>query len=319
MPAEDYYKTLEITREASDAEIRKAYKKLARKYHPDTRPDDKDAAEKFKKVQEAYAVLGDAEKRQQYDRYGTTFDNAGRGPFRQTWSGGRGPRGGGAGPIDISDLFGGQIDLGDLFGNATGRRTAGRSGFGQQGGEPPHRGQDVQIDVTVPFQIAALGGSHPIQLRRDEKVDRFTIKIPAGVEDGSVIRLAGQGHPSIGSGQPGDLLVTVKVAPHPFFKRDGANLLLDVPITPAEAVLGAKVQVPTLDEGNVSLTIPPGTSSGTKLRLRGKGAMNQKTKERGDQFVVVKVVVPAKPDEKVRTLYQQLSEADPSSPRAGLW
>ncbi|MGE3315472.1 MAG: DnaJ C-terminal domain-containing protein [Planctomycetaceae bacterium] len=317
MPADDYYKTLEVKREASEAEIRKAYKKLARKYHPDTRPDDKDAAEKFKKIQEAYGVLGNAEKREQYDRYGTTFDSAGRGPFRQGWSGR--PGGGGAGPIDISDLFGGQIDLGDLFGGATGRRGAGRSPFGQQGGDAPHRGQDVQIDVTVPFQIAALGGNHPIQLRRDDKVDRFTIKIPAGVEDGSVIRLAGQGQPSIGSGKPGDLLVTVKVAPHPYFRREGANLLLDVPITPTEGVLGAKVQVPTLDEGNVSLTIPPGTSSGMKLRLRGKGVVNPKTKERGDQFVVVKIVVPAKPDDATRALYQQLSEIDQPSPRAGLW
>jgi len=317
MPGDDYYKTLGVSRDASDAEIRKAYKKLAREYHPDRRPNDKAAAEKFKKVQEAYAILGDAEKRAQYNRYGAAYANARRGPFAH------GGPGAGPGPIDLSDLFGGQIDLGDLFGAGAGRGSGRRSGFGKGGFEThraaPRRGEDLQIEVTVPFQIAAEGGSHPIQLRREGKSERLNVKIPAGIDDGSVVRLAGQGHPSHEGGPAGDMLVTVHVAPHPYFRREGSNLLLDVPITPSEAVLGAKVQVPTLAEGTVTVTIPPGTSTGTKLRLRGKGLANPKTKGHGDQLVVVKVVVPPRPGEKTRALYQQIAQAEKFDPRAGLW
>ena len=154
------------------------------------------------------------------------------------------------------------------------------------------KGDDLAFEVTVPFQVAAEGGSHGLQIRRGDQVERINVKIPAGVEDGSVIRLAGQGHPGPQGGAPGDLLLTVHFSPHPYFHREGSNLLVDVPITPSEAALGTKVEVPTLSEGHVTVTIPPGTSSGTKLRLRGKGVRNPKTKELGDQFVVVKIVVP---------------------------
>ena len=306
----DYYKVLGVSREASDEEIRKAYKKLARQYHPDVKPGDKEAAEKFKEVQEAYEVLSDSEKRDQYDRYGTVH-GAGRGPRGQgrpfTWSTGGG---GGAGPIDLEDLFGG---FGGMFGGG---------GFGGGGRQAPPRarkGEDLTLDIDVPFQVAAEGGSHSLQLRKDDKVERINVKIPAGVESGSVIRLAGEGHPGANGGPAGDLLLTVKVAPHPWFRREGADLLVDLPVTPSEAVLGAKVEAPTLSEGNVTVTVPPGTSSGQKLRLRGKGVMNPKTKQRGDQYVVVKVVVPKQADERVRDLYRQLAEAAPENPRAGLW
>lgn len=316
MPTSDYYKVLGITREASDEEIRKAYKKLARQYHPDVKPGDKEAAEKFKEIQEAYEVLGDTEKREQYDRYGAAFRGAGRGPgggpqqgrpFTWTSTGG-----GNAGPIDLEDILGGMFGGGGF---------GGFGGFGGGGQAPPraHKGDDLTLEIDVPFLVAAEGGNHSLQLRKDGNVERLSVKIPAGVETGSVIRLAGEGHPGTSGGPAGDLLLTVRVAPHPYFRRDGADLLLDLPVTPAEAVLGAKVEVPILSEGTVTLTIPPGTSSGQKLRLRGKGVMNPKTKERGNQYCVVKIVVPRHADDQTRTLYQQLADTSHENPRAGLW
>jgi DnaJ-class molecular chaperone len=156
-------------------------------------------------------------------------------------------------------------------------------------------------------------------LRRGGETERLDVTIPPGVDNGSVIRLSGQGHPGPGGGPAGDLRLTVKVAPHPHFRREGANLLLDLPITPTEAALGERIEVPTLSEGKVVVTVPPGTSSGTKLRLRGKGVLDQKTRRRGDQLVVVKVVIPKDLNDRAKRLYQELDEAAPQSPRVGLW
>lgn len=313
MPATDYYKTLGVSRSASSDEIRKAYKKLARENHPDAHPDDKTADAKFKAVQEAYAVLNDAQKRQMYDQYGAAFGEAGRGRGQQAWSAGPG------GAMDIDQIFGGQVDLGDLFGDAFG---GGMFGGGRGGGRrprQPQKGQNVQAGIQVPFQVAAAGGAHDLQMQRDGKTERLTVKIPAGVSGGSVIRLTGQGHPGQNGGPPGDLLVTVQVSPHPYFRRDGNQLLLEVPITIAEATLGTKIEVPTLSEGTVMLTIPPSTSSGTRLRLRGKGVPDQKTKVRGDQLVSVKIVVPEALNERARELIEELAQAVPQSPRENLW
>jgi DnaJ-class molecular chaperone len=314
MAENDYYKVLGVSREASADEIRKAYRKLSRKYHPDMKPNDKDAEEKFKQINEAFEVLGDTEKREQYDRYGSAFPG-GRGP-----AGGPGPQAWGrarpgAGPIDLGDLFGGGFDLGDLFGGG-----GARGGFG--GGTRTARsrqGENLTIEVDVPFQIAAEGGSHELNLQRDGKPERITVKIPPGVDTGSVIRLAGQGAPGQNGGAPGDLLVTIRVMPHPYFRREANNLILDLPLTVSEAGLGAKVDVPTLSEGKVTLTIPAGTSSGTKLRLRGKGIVDRETKTRGDQYAVVKIVVPHHLDARAQELLKQLAEAAPLAPRQGLW
>jgi DnaJ-class molecular chaperone len=332
MPEIDYYKTLGVSRNASAEEIRKAYKKLARKYHPDLRPGDKDAADQFKKVQQAYGILGDAEKRVQFDRYGHAFEGGRGGQQRNAWA--SGPDGTHA--VDLSDLFnqffgegfrGGSAGPGGggagfergQFRPGGGFGAGGASPFGQGQPAGPQKGEDTSFEVTVPFQVAAEGGSHGLQIRRGEQVERINVKIPAGVEDGSVIRLAGQGHPGADGGPPGDLLLTVHVSPHPYFQREGSNLLIDVPITPSEAALGTKVEVPTLSEGHVTVTIPPGTSSGTKLRLRGKGVRNPKTKERGDQFVVVKIVIPRETSDAAKKLYREISEIEPASPRSGLW
>lgn len=310
MPDTDYYKVLGVSRGASAEEIRKAYKKLAREYHPDRRPNDKSAAERFKQIQEAHEVLSDPEKREQYDRYGSAFRGAGREPTGQAWT-----SPGGAGPIDLNDLFGGgAVDLEDLFGGAFG------GGFGRGPRQPrAMKGQDVRTTVTVPFTTAALGGSYDLHLTRDGRSETLTVKIPAGIADGGVIRLAGEGQPGVAGGPAGDLLVTVHVASHPYFRREGNNLFVEVPVTPTEAALGAKVDVPTLSEGNVVLTIPSGSSSGTKLRLRGKGVPDQRTKQPGDQIVTLKIVVPRELSERAKELYRELAEAAPQNPRARLW
>ena len=264
----DYYKTLEINREASADEIRKAYRKQARKYHPDVKPDDKAAAEKFKQVQEAYAVLGDPEKREQYDRYGSAFQGGGPrsaggrgGGTTYTWSGPDGSR-----PFDIEELFGGGVpfDLGEIFGGAPGGGSSGgrgrsRSSRSQSAPPPPTRGRSIKMQVSVPFELASLGGNQDITFERSGKRERLSVKIPAAIESGRVMRLKQQGEPGSHGGPPGDLLLTVTVEPHKYFKRDGLHLNLNLPITPSEAVLGCRVEVPTLHEGNVWLTVPPGT------------------------------------------------------------
>lgn len=317
MPETDYYKTLGVSRNATADEIRKAYKKILRENHPDVKPDDKAAAARFSSAQEAYDVLGDPEKRGQYDRFGAAYFQGG-GPGGQ----GRGPQWstGPGGAVDLGDIFG-QMDLGDLFGGAG--RAAGRGGFGGFGGgaprQGPRKGEDLRTEALVPFQVAAEGGTHELQLRRGDKTERLSVKVPPGVEHGSVIRLAGQGQEGMAGGPAGDLLVTIQVAPHPYFRRDGKNLLLDVPITPAEAALGAKIEVPTLSEGKVVLTVPPGASSGTKLRLRDKGVADAKTKQRGDQFVIIKITVPQDLTGRARELYEELAKEDTQDPRQGLW
>lgn len=310
--AEDYYSVLGVKKDASADEIRKVYRKLSRENHPDVKPGDAAASDKFKKVQEAYAVLGDAEKRAQYDRFGHAFNKAGGGPNYQ-WSGGPG---GGAGPIDLGDLFGEGVDLGDLFGGFGGR---GGFGGGRRGPTPRSaKGQDLRTDLTVPFLVAAEGGQHELSLNRAGKTERITVKIPAGLTDGSTIRLAGEGHPGVAGGPNGDLLLTIRVAPHPFFRREGNDLTVDIPVTPAEAALGAKVEAPTLTEGRVVVTIPPGTSSGRKLRLRGKGVADRKTGTRGDLYVVAKVTVPDSLTDEQRDLFERLKTLD-RDPRVGLW
>lgn len=319
MAKNDYYAALGVPRTATAEEIRKAHKKLSRKYHPDVNKEA-GASEKFHQVQEAFDVLGDKEKRKQYDQFGGVFPGGafpgGGGPQGQPfpWGGAAGGRGG---PIDLGDLFGGggggQVDLESLFGGAFG---GGGRGARRRGAAP---GENFETEIEVPFQIAVEGGKYELSLQRDGKVERLAVKIPAGVDNGSVVRLSGQGHPGSGGGPAGDLLVRIRVAAHPYFRREGANLLLEVPITITEAALGAKVDVPTISEGTVVVTIPPGTSSGAKLRLRGKGAPDLSTKTRGDQFVVVKIVAPQKVNEHAKKLLQDLADAAPQAPREGLW
>ncbi|QDU10322.1 DnaJ C-terminal domain-containing protein [Gimesia aquarii] len=304
MNKRDYYDILEISRSASADEIKKAYRKLSRKYHPDMAPDDKSADQKFKEVQEAYDVLRDEEKRKQYDQFGHSFQQAG--------PGGGYYQSGGAGPVDLDDLFGGGgIDLGDLFGGAFrgGKRAQPR----------PQKGESKRLHIEIPFHLAAVGGEHEISLQKGGASERLTVKIPPGVDNGSVIRLSGQGNPGIHGGPAGDLLITIKVGNHPYFKREGSNLILEVPITLSEAALGSKVDVPTLSEGEVTVTIPPGTSSGAKLRLREKGILDQKFKKTGDQICSIKIVAPKSLSDQARSLYEQLKQLDEENPRSKAW
>ncbi len=300
MSKRDFYEVLGVSRSASQAEIRKAYKKLAKKFHPDVKPADSDAEQKFSEMTEAYEVLGDDEKRKKYDQFGHDFKGAG--------SSGNPFQGGGGASFDLDDILGG------MFGG-------GKNPFGggRRGQPRAQKGQDATAEITVPFIVAVDGGEHSLNVQYGSKNERLNLKVPAGIEDGQSIRLSGQGHPGSGGGTAGDLLVTVRVARHPWFRREGQSLLVEVPVTPAEAAMGAKVDVPTLSEGTVVLSVPPGTSSGAKLRLRGKGVRNTRTAERGDQFVVLKIVVPKEMTDEVREVYLRLAEICPANPRAGLW
>lgn len=301
----DYYQILGVSRGASQEEIRKAYKKLARENHPDSKPDDKVASERFKQAAEAYEVLGDSEKRQKYDQFGANWkhaDQMGGNPF-------------GGGQVDLNDILGGRggVDLGDLFGGVFG-------GGGPRGRRPgPRKGPDLETSVQIPFQMAANGGSYDVTIQRGGKSERLAVKVPAGVDDGAKLRVAGQGEPGPGGGPAGDLLVTVHVAPHPYFRRDGSDVILELPLSVGEAVLGAKVEVPTLGGDRVTLTVPPGTSSGAKLRIKGAGFPNLKTGEHGHQYTVVKIVVPKDLDAEASALLEQFASHVQQLPRERLW
>lgn len=309
MSNRDYYETIGVSRSASADEIKRAYRKLAKQHHPDANPDDSGAQKKFSEITEAYEVLSDPEKRKKYDQFGSNWSKvsgAGGGgghPFE-----GFGGGGGGAG-FDLNDILGG------MFGGGGG------SPFGGGGRRQarPQKGQNVEAEIRVAFQVGVEGGEHELTLQSGGRTSRLTAKIPSGIHDGGKVRLAGQGHPGQGGGTAGDVIVTVRISPHPWFRREGANLLVDVPISPAEAVLGGKVDVPTLTEGTVVMSIPPGTSSGAKLRLRGKGVLDRKSGERGDQLAVIKIVVPKTVSPETEDLYRQLLEASPTNPREDLW
>ena len=310
----DYYQALGVSRDASEDEIRKKYRNLAREYHPDRKPGDEAAAKRFKEIQSAYEVLGDSKKREQYDRYGSAFQNAKSGGHPDF------------GNMDFNDLFGGgaAFDLGDLFGGAFGGGAGGRGGFGGFGGGPrrpqgPQKGQNAKTSITIPFNLAVQGGSYELTMKSGAKTEILDVKIPPGIVNGNVIRLAGEGADGFNGGPKGDLLVTINVAPHPWFRREGKNLLLDVPISTTEAVLGGKIDVPTLTEGEVTMTIPPGTSSGAKLRLRGKGIPDPKTGNDGDQLVVLKIVAPKEISDSAKELMQQFANEAKCNPREGMW
>jgi curved DNA-binding protein len=313
----DYYQALGLSKGASKDAIRKAYKKLVRENHPDARPDDPSAAERFKQIQEAYDVLSDDKKRELYDRFGKDYEHAARAAAAGANPFGGGPGGGGAagfspfsgsGPIDLGDLFGQGVDFSEFFGGGGSRR-------GKRG---PARGADLKATVKVPFETAVTGGRVDVVVGRQGTTETLAVKVPAGVNEGQVVRLSGQGEPAARSGMPGDLFLTIEIEPHPYFRREGLNLLLDAPITPSEAVLGAKIEVPTLTAGRGVVTVPAGTSSGAKLRLRGKGIVDSKTNQTGDQFVVIKIVVPKTISDADKALYQTLA-ANETSPRTGLW
>ena len=314
--ADDYYATLGVGRSASDEEIQSAYRQLARQYHPDLNPDDAKAKKKFQEVQIAFEVLNDAKKREMYDRYGSAYESVGQGGPSQ---GGGNPwaNPGGAGPgrdINLDDLFGGGGGGGgfsDIFKNfgQRGRRNSRRAA--------PTRGSNIDYALTVPFTTAVLGGEAQITVQRaDGRTETIQIKIPAGIEDGKKIRLRGQGNPSHDGGPDGDLMIRINAAAHPHFRRQGKRLDVRVPITLAEAIAGAKVDVPT-PHGTITLTVPEGTSSGAKLRLKGQGVKSAKGAA-GDLFAELQIVLPNKIEQADREQLESLLEKYAENPREEL-
>lgn len=330
--AEDLYQTLGVSRDADKPDLQKAYRKLARKYHPDMNPDDKAAQEKFKRVQEAYEVLGDEQKRAAYDRYGADFEKI-RGGYPQ---GSRGS-GGGADPsfdgLDLEQIFGaagrqggggagGGFENGfnDFFEQILG----GGAGFGGRGGgaagrsrapAPPQRGANVRYELSIPFEKAVLGGKAEFYPTGTGKNEKLSVTIPAGVEEGAKIRLRDQGQAGPG-GTPGDLILVIKIDPHPSFQRSGKNLELDLPITVGEATSGAKVDVPT-PKGTVTLSIPPRSRSGKRLRLKGHGVQSANG-EPGDLIVELQIQLPDTMSDAAVELLKKFESEQTFEPRSGL-
>jgi len=364
LPPKDYYNVLGVSKSASADDIRKAYRNLAKKYHPDRNPNNKAAEEKFKQVQEAYDVLGDETKKKQYDQMRDgAFAGFGPGGFQ-----GYTTRPGGGAQFRYEDLSG-FGDLGDLFSSIFGFGAGPRAGRGAHG---PARGEDAQAEIEVPFEQAVSGGKMTFQISREEDCSRcngsgmepgsgsktcptcqgrgnvatsqgafsisrpcptclgrgtvggsactrcggtgavsgtrsIAVNIPPGVSDGSKIRVAGQGQKGTQGGPPGDLILTVRVRQHPRLKRKGSDIYSEVTINLAQAVLGARVQVETLD-GPVQLRIPPGMQPGKKLRLKGRGIKKLRGPGRGDHYVEVRVQIPESLSEAEREAFTRFAE-----------
>jgi molecular chaperone DnaJ len=389
MPAaskQDYYETLGVSRSAKEDEIRKTYRKLARKYHPDLNPGDKSAEERFKKVQEAYDILSDPKKRQVYDQYGFYSDNippggpgggpgagagdpgmgfggfdfsdyvnnhggeaqpgGGTGAFRdifsQFFSNRRGEQTGGAGPEKGSDLeYGLDIDFWQAIRGTQVRLNVARQevcetchGAGTAGGtstvcpECDGTGNVTQMAGAMKFSLTCPRCDGKGRLRnvcptchgdgRLSKSEVVEVRIPPGAQSGSRLRVAGKGNAGRMGGGSGDLYITVRVEPHAFFRRDGDDIHIEVPVTVSEAGLGAKIEVPTID-GRALLKVPQGTQNQQKFRLREKGVMNARKNQRGDEIVEVVIQAPKAQDERTRELLRELSQANTEDPRKDIW
>jgi curved DNA-binding protein len=312
--AKDLYGVLGVARDADEDAIKKAYRKLAMKHHPDKSPG-KASEQRFKEINQANDVLSDTKKRALYDEFGEeslsqNFDADRARVIRQYGGGGggraRAGRGGGGNPQDIFGGGAGGADFGDLFGDIFNR--AGARG----GPRAASRGQDIESSVTIDFVSSVKGAELQLQ-RGDESV---TVRVPPGAHEGSRLRIPGQGSPGFGGGPAGDLLLTIHVTPHPFFKRDGDDLHLDVPVTLGEAYRGEKIRIPTPD-GEVTLKVPKHTQSGSVTRLRGKG-VTRKGKDAGDLYVKFIVHVPTEDDPEVAQAVDVLAARMTEDPRTGL-
>jgi len=334
MPVEfkDYYKTLGVPRTASHDDIRKAFRKLARQYHPDVAKDKKRSEEKFKEINEAYEVLGDAKKREKYDQLGADWkDGRSRPPpgsggeaySTHSWRGGSGAENFEFGGTGFSDFF---------------EQIFGRRGTTAEPGT--EKGQDAEGVIMVTLEEAMVGGIRPISVRRNAVcpdchgtgvqgqrpcptcrgdgsitvTQEYKVKIPPGVRDGQKLRLSGQGQPGLGGGPPGDLYLRVRMASHPDFRVEGGDLYYDLELAPWEAALGASVSVPALS-GPVSIKIPPGTQNGQRLRVRGRG-LPGRGQEPGDIYVVARIQMPKEISEPEKKLWEQLARESHFNPRA---
>ncbi len=317
MPQRDLYDVLGVSRGASSDEIRKAYRKLAKKFHPDMNPGDKRAEEKFKEITAAHEVLSDAKKRKAYDEFGpdslrTGFDEKAADQYRQ-WRQ-HGGRPGQEVPFDLGDFETvnvggvGNFDFGSIFGDLFGG-----GGRGRRRGVPSAiPGRDAEAELQVDLRDAVLGAERDLHI--DGKTLR--VKIPAGVTDGSRIRLSGQGGEGLNGAPAGDLYLVVRLVANPGVRREGHDLYLDLPLTVPEAATGAEVVIPTF-EGQVQLKIPAGTQSGRQLRLRGKGLPDLKGGPRGDLYAVARIVLPEESD-ALREAVKPLQDLYKSDPRSGI-
>jgi curved DNA-binding protein len=301
MAVKDYYDILGVNKKATDEEIKRAYRKMAMKYHPDRNPNKKEAEERFKEINEAYAVLSDQEKRKQYDTFGAegfrqrfTQEDIFRGfDFDEILSGLFGGRGrrefrfGGRGGFDFGDFFSGQ-------------------GGYQDTGRMPQKGEDILYELSISLEEAASGGEKRVSYRKNGRMEEVSVKIPKGIPTGKKLRLAGKGMQGRNGGPPGDLYLEISVKDHPIFAREGDDLVVEKEVGFSEAALGTTVEVPTL-EGKKRVRVPPGTQSHTKMRLRGLGLPRFQKEGRGDELVKVIVRVPKRVSEKSKKLIEELA------------
>ncbi len=335
----DYYKSLGVARTASDAEIKKAFRKLAREFHPDVAKNKKQAEEKFKEINEAYEVLGDAAKRKKYDELGANWSSGSEFRTPPGWE--SSGHGGGRGPTQ--EFHFGGTGFSDFFEQMFGSAGARGGGFGRRGGFAEEsfaeRGQDIEGDIMVTLEEATTGSVRAVSVRRSvpcetcggtgqkgrtacnvcggtgqvAKNETYQVKIPAGVAEGQRLRIAGRGEAGVGGGASGDLYLRVRMARHPDFRVEEHNLIYEAELAPWEAVLGANISVPTLN-GRVNIKIPPGTQTGQKLRVRERG-LPQRGGKNGDLIVVTKVEVPAQVSDAERKLWEQLAKESRFNPR----
>lgn len=318
----DPYAVLGVAKTASEAEIKKAYRKLAKTWHPDQKPDDPTAKEKFSEIGSAYELLSDTEKRGQYDRGEIDAEGkprfqgfaGGGGPWGQRAGagaagfdfGGGGPFGGGRGRRGPQGAAGNEDIIEEILGAFGGRRSRAESAFG--GGEPP-KGEDLRAETTVPFREWAKGAKTRVRLPTGRELE---VSIPAGIEDGKTIRLRGQGAPSGLGGEPGDVLIVVHVAKDPVFTAEGKDLRVETPVTLYDAVLGGKVRVQTLD-GQVEMKIPPGSDGRRVMRLRGKGV--QAKSGAGDLLVELRIALPKDGDPRLTEYAEAMRDNAPYDPK----
>ena len=311
--ANDYYKTLGVEKGADPEAIKKAYRKLALKFHPDRNPGNREAEEKFKKISEAYAVLSDTEKRKQYDSFGSD-------QFSRRYS--------------QEDIFR-NFDLNEIlrdfgFGGAGGNervfRGAGRRGGytfrtggdplrdlfgqGQPDYEPPQKGEDLHYNLSITLEESVSGADKKLALQQELEVHEISVRIPAGISTGKKLRLAGKGHPGVHGGPAGDLYLNITILPHPIFARDGSDIYIEKAVSFTQAVLGSSIEVPTIDGTTKRIKVPAGTQSGTKIRMKGYGVPGLKGSgsSKGDQFVKISIEVPRKINEKQLQLIKKLAE-----------
>jgi curved DNA-binding protein len=318
--AEDYYQVLGVDKKATADEIKKVYRKLALKWHPDKNPNNKSAEEKFKKISEAYAVLSDAKKREQYDQFGSAdqyrqqysqedifrnfdineilrgfgFEGARGGGRTTTFRTGR--RGGGGARDDYDDPFAG------LFGGG------GMGGGRQQYANVPQKGQDAEYNLSISLEESVFGADKKISFQLENRIEDINVKIPAGISSGKKLRLPGKGLSGLNGGPSGDLYLNINVLPHPMFARDGNDLYIEKTIKFTQAALGTTIDVPTLDGSVKRLKLSPGTQNNTKIRMKGYGVPGLKGAPKGDQYVKINVEVPKKLSDRQMKLVKQLAD-----------